>query len=209
LADSLHLIVEGFTEETAVPLLIRRFLHEHYQRFEFTYFSTHNSRGRGEITVQGGLEKTLNRIRLTQNHAGVIVLLDAEKESVACPPVLALNLASRAQALNLPFPVVIICAACEFESWFLYNIANIAPKYLKPDAYYEDDPEQECDAKGWLSRHMREGRIYKGTQLAPGMTKLIDLPHTIQRSRSFRRLDHAVTQLLAAIDSSENSVTPI
>ncbi len=209
MTKALHLIVEGSGEKEAAPLLIRRFLHEHYQLFDYSIGETYNARGRYNILKSGGFENFLNLARGAPNCAGVIVLLDTERENRDCPPSLAYNLAQRAQNLNLHFPVVVVCATCEYESWFLYNLANIAPKYLQPDAHYDDDPEQECDAKGWLTRNMPEGRIYKGTQNAPGMTNLIDLPHTTQHSRSFRRLDHAITELLAAIDTGENSVSPL
>jgi hypothetical protein len=41
------------------------------------------------------------------------------------------------------------------------------------------------------------------------MTAALDIPHTIEHSRSFRRMAHAVEELLIAIDSSRPVVTPM
>ncbi|MDX2139335.1 MAG: hypothetical protein SF123_14720 [Chloroflexota bacterium] len=74
---------------------------------------------------------------------------------------------------------------------------------------YQGNPEQECSAKGWLSRQMPVGRTYKETQDQEKMTALIDLTATTKASRSFRRLCHAVEQLLIAVDKDGKNVTPL
>jgi hypothetical protein len=140
---------------------------------------------------------------------GVVVLLDTEKENLACPLILAKDFVQRARRLGLPFPVTIVCAMCEYESWFLFNLSQIAPMYLKPKSQFSRDPEQECGAKGWLSENMPGEQRYNETIDQPRMTALIDIPHTIQHSRSFRRLNHAVEELLIAIDARKITVTPL
>jgi hypothetical protein len=206
---ALHLIVEGSGEKEAAPLLIRRFLHDHYQLFDCVIGETYNARGRYNLLKQGGLESFLNLARGAPNCAGAIVLLDVEREHRDCPPSLAYSLAQRTKKLNLRFPVVIVCAACEYESWFLLNLHTIAPKFLTPNVKYEGDSERECGSKGWLTRNMPEGSAYNETAHQPRMTALIDIQHTLQQSRSFRRLGHALQQLLAAIDTGENIITPV
>jgi hypothetical protein len=49
---------------------------------------------------------------------------------------------------------------------------------------------------------------YKEVQHQPALTEFIDIEHTRQRSRSFRRLCHAIEELLEAIDSGSTIVTP-
>jgi len=41
------------------------------------------------------------------------------------------------------------------------------------------------------------------------MTQLINFDFVRERSRSFRRLEHALDELLDAIDKNQNNVTPI
>jgi hypothetical protein len=203
----IYLIVEGDGEVDAAPELMRRLLYEQFQRFEFV-LKPINAHGCGNIDTPGGLERFLELTRRAPNCSGVIVLRDAEREHQACPPGLAGALAQRAANLQLPFPVVIVCATCEYESWFISSLHSIKEGYLKENAVYEGDPEQECGAKGWLTRHMPEGRVYKETLDQVRMTTRLDIPHTIAHSRSFRRMAHAVEELIGAIDTQNARVTP-
>jgi hypothetical protein len=97
--------------------------------------------------------------------------------------------------LNLPFPVVVVCATCEYESWFLASLHTIMPGVT-----FEGDPEKECGAKGWLTRQMPAGHAYKETSDQVRMTNDLDIPHVTRHSRSFRRMVEAVGELLEAID---------
>jgi hypothetical protein len=201
------LLVEGDGEVEAGRELIRRVLYEQLSRFNFE-LEVGNAQGNGNITTPGGIEKLLERTRRLPGCKGVIVLLDAEKDHQECPPALARELAKRAEALGLPFSVVVACANCEYESWFLASLDTIRDDYLVPDAKYEGDPEQECSAKGWLSRRMRGQRNYKETLDQVKMTSRIDMARVQQNSRSFRRLVHAVEELIDAIDNGKRIVSP-
>lgn len=209
MADHIDLIVEGNGEVKAAPLLVRRILHEQLQRYDLR-LNVYTARGNGNLTRKGGLEKFLELSRRDSACKAILVLIDAEDDHVQCPVTFARELAQRAQVLRLHKPVAIVCAVCEYESWFLYNLPVIAPKYLqKPNVRYDGNPEQECSAKGWLNRNMPPGRAYKETIDQEKMTALIDLEVTLHASRSFRRLSHAVEQLLHAIDVGKTDVTPL
>lgn len=206
--DTIYLIVEGDGEEEAAPVLARHLLYEYFQRFDFT-FKAYNAHGNSNIISPRRLEKILEVTRRTEGCVGVIVLLDAEREHCDCPPDWAYNLASRAKVLDLQFPVAVVCACCEYESWFLWNLHTPIQNWLRPGISYEGDPEAECGAKGWLSRHMLSGNVYKETRDQAKMTGHLDILHTMERSRSFRRMAHAVEELLNAIDSGKRIVTPL
>lgn len=209
--NKIYLIVEGDGEATAAPLLIRRILHDYIQRSDLitTKNTTLNAKGRDNL-IKHKFDAFLEYTRRNrENCAGVIVLLDAEKENVNRPVELAKKLAKRARKLKLPFPVGVAVAVCEYESWFLINLDVIAPKYF-PDGLheYEGNPEEQCSAKGWLSRQMPKGQIYKETIHQVKMTAEIDINKTANESPSFKRLIEAVEMLALAIDNGDNSVTP-
>lgn len=207
--DTIFSVVEGDGEETAAPELVRRILYEHAQHYEIKVHKSYNAHGRNNIAKPGGLEKFLNLNRSRPDCAAMIVLLDAERDDVDCPPCLAGQLAQRARELKLPFPIAIVCAACEYESWFLYNMDAIAEHYGWTSATYLPDPEMECSAKEWLTRWMPDSRIYKETQDQVRMTSALDIVNTMQQSRSFRRMVHAVELLLESIKNGDNAVTPL
>ncbi len=196
MSNALYLIVEGHGEQEATPVLIRRLLIEQYQRYDFPTIRASKATSNAEIIMPGGVERYLELYRNSPDCKGVVVLLDAEREHRACPPGLAHHLAQRTKALQLKFPVVVVCAACEYESWFLYNLHTKIRDRLNPDVAYEGDPEMECGAKGWLARHMPPGRAYKEIIDQPAMTAHIDIPH-------------AVEELLDAIDSQSSIVSPL
>ena len=116
--------------------------------------------------------------------------------------------------MGVRFPVVIVIAKCEYEAWFLASLETIAGQSfdLRPglpeDSSYPDDVEARVGVKGWITRQLPEGRIYKETLDQVAMTRLIDLEKARQRSRSFRRLCHALEQAVTAIDSGQKLVTP-
>jgi hypothetical protein len=212
--QTIYLIVEGDGEREAAPLLMRRLLGELHKRYEFNKITAYNAHGNGNITVPGGLERFLELTRRQPDCMGVVVLLDAEQEHVKCPPGLACGLSKRARSLGLPFPVVVVCAVCEYESWFLYDVFpdhrhTIAEKWLKPGAVYEGNPEEECSAREWLKRNMESGLTYKETLDQPRMTAHLDIGHVREHSRSFKRLVNAVNELLEEIDRGKTGVTPL
>lgn len=206
MSNKLYVIVEGDGELSAVPLLLRRLLYEKFERYDFSTISPINARGRGNLTRDGGLERLLEYTRRQPDCDGVLVLFDAEKDDVDCPPRIAYVFAERAAALGLPFPVSIVCAVCEYESWFLYS-DTIADEYFT--AVYPDNPDEECSAKGWINRHLRTQATYRETIDQTDMSQLLELDELHDKSRSFRRLVDALTELLMAIDGGMKAVTPI
>ena len=192
----IYLIVEGDGEVQAVPELIRRILYEKFNRYDVVLAKPYNAHGNGNLTVVGGLERFLGLTRRQSDCIGVLALLDAEEEHLKCPPSLILQLARRTRKLRLPFPAVVVCAVCEYESWFLTSLHTIGANFLNPEAVYTGDPEHECGAKGWLSHQMPPGQIYKETQDQVRMTTQLDLAVVESRSGSFRLLIHAIEVLL-------------
>jgi hypothetical protein len=208
--NKIYMIVEGPGELSAVPILLRRILHENFQRYELTLAKPFLAKGKGNLTISGGLERYLENARAEADCGAMLILVDADKEDVACPPRLAKDFAERSRKPGLPFPIAIVVAVCEYESWFLANLETIAPKYFeKPETItYEGNPEAECSAKGWLARQMPNDFPYSPSIHQDKMSQLIDLDKTYVICRSFKRLVDAVEELLQAIDEGKTTVSP-
>lgn len=199
-------MVEGDGDKAAVPILLRRLLFEVYERFDFAIATPINAKNRGAFIAH--FDKFLELARREANCAALIALLDADDD---CPKDVAFKLAARARALQLPFPVAIVCAKCEYEVWFLASLESISGQYtgLKTDLTYEKPFEALRDVKGWFSQQMPPGQAYKETQDQAAMTALIDFNRVRERSRSFQRLEHAMRELLDAADRQlTHMVTP-
>jgi hypothetical protein len=204
-------IVEGDGEVTAVPVLLGRLLGLR-QCYDLIADRPKNAHSVSNLTKPGGLEKFLAYARKEPDCAAVLVLLDADED---CAVGLATSLALRAKMLSLPFPTAIVCAKCEYEVWFLASLSSISGKQingrpgLNEGLTYDQPVENMRDAKGWLSKNMPPGRAYKETQDQEAITRLLDFDLVREKSRSFRRLEHAIDELLVAIDQNTPFVTPL
>ncbi len=204
---TISLVVEGYGEESAFPNLMNRLLHNHFQRYDIFTNVPKNAKGRYQLTQVGGFEKYIHHcIRIDKAH-GILILLDADGD---CPINLAQDFHKRVQQMNIHIPIAFVCAKCEYEAWFLANIDILVQKgYLREGASYPlDKIEEKRGVKEWLSANMPEGRRYRETIDQLKMTQHINIEQTAQLSRSFRRLMHAIQELISAIDSQKIVITP-
>lgn len=204
-------VVEGDGEVEAAPILLRKLLDER-QRWDVQIARPKNTNGRGNLTKPGGLERFVQVAWLEPDCGTVLVLIDADKD---CARELAEGFARRIQAIGVRRSVVVVVAACEYEAWFLASLETIAGRDLQgrpglpAGLQYPQDVEAIVGVKGWLSRQFPGGRIYKESLDQAPMTRLLDTTRVRERSRSFRRLCHAIEQALEAIDSGQVIVTPL
>jgi len=186
-------IVEGHGEKEAVPLLLRRIL-----TFQEVWHWT------VARPIQVG---NLNKLKMKlpsfikyalkyKDCAGILILLDLDDE---CPAVENKNLSKQINNLYLNCPAPVVFAHREYEAWFLASIEaiardknNIFPQTL----VYEKDVESKRGVKEWLSSQLPPGFSYKPTIDQARFTNLIDIHVAQQKSRSFRRLCHAVEQIV-------------
>ena len=204
-------IVEGDGEEEAFPPLLRRLLYEQ-DHYDITVTSPYNAQGRTKLTRPGGIEAYLSYAASEPDAAGIIVLLDLEDDN--CAADLARELAARARNVYLNLPVAIVVVVRAYEAWFLASIETIRGKRVKRLAFLPDDtepppePETVRSPKSWLKERLVAGRFYKETLDMAPLTALLDCALVRRRSRSFRRLDHAIEQLIAAVDRQDVAITP-
>lgn len=201
----LSLIVEGDGELTALPNLINRLLQKGFQRYDIVPDYPKNAHTKNNLIKNGGIEDFIGYCVKDKANA-ILILLDSDKE---CPIDIASHLHDRIFKLNLHIPVAIVCAKCEYEAWFLANLdALIQNGLLKSDASYDTTKiEEKRDVKGWLSANMPSGK-YKEVTDQLKMTRYIEFERTHELSRSFRRLMHAIEELVKAIDNHQIIITP-
>jgi len=203
---TISLVVEGYGEENAFPNLMNRLLHNHFQRYDLFTNTPKNAKGRHQLTQIGGFEKYIYHCIRIDKADGILILLDADDD---CPIDLAQDFYMRVQQMNIHVPIALVCAKCEYEAWFLANIdALIQNGLLKSDVtYHTSKIEEKRDVKGWLSSNMPSGK-YKEVTDQLKMTRYIEFERTSDLSRSFRRLTHAVHELIDAIDQQKIVISP-
>jgi hypothetical protein len=200
-------IVEGDGEVDALPKLLSRLLVD-LNSWDLLSARPRNAHGRTNLTKPGGIESFLRLAEREPDCAGTLVLVDADED---CAYQLGRTLAARCLQAGPKFPSVVVCAKCEYEAWFLASIQSIASARqhdMPEDLIFEGDSEAVRNAKAWLSKQMSSGRMYKETSDQASMSTLLDFAIARNRSRSFRRLCHAVEELVEAIRSNQIIVTP-
>lgn len=200
----LYAVVEGEGDKKALPVLLHRLL----QAREHGSLGVAEPKKAGsQETLRSDFERFLNYVRRERDCAGLFILVDTDRD--ACPFTLAQNLSQRARQAGLPFPTAIVCPHSEYETWFLASLDTVRGHCNLPAALtYEQPVENKRGVKEWLSGQMPQGRRYRETEHQPELTRHIDPTLARRHSRSFRRLESALDQLLAAIKRGETTVTP-
>jgi hypothetical protein len=161
------------------------------------------------------LEKFVEHAFRTPDSGGVLIVIDTDK-GLKCPKSLAPELAARIRAYGARKPVAVVLAKNEYETWLIASIESIAGKPIKGSfgiAAGTVAPLQCEDIKNpkaWLEQRFSKAQTYKETMHQPAMSAFVDLTLAEPRSRSFRRLVHAIDELACAIKSGpqSQSVTP-
>jgi hypothetical protein len=211
-------IVEGDGEVEALPLLLRRLFYEIYQVYDFEVAKPKNAHGCGSLTKSDGVERFVSYALLEPDCEAVLVLIDNDavvgleqgELEEDCAPAFAQYLARRIQALHPGKPVVVVVARWEYEAWFLASLETVGQRIgLPAGTVYEGDVEAERSAKGWIDNRLSPEQKYSETRDQVAMTAGLDLERVDRRSRSFRRLKHALEQLIDAYLRGEVIITPL
>lgn len=132
-----------------------------------------------------------------------------------CPKEMANSLSERARSVDLDVPVSIVFPHSEYETWFISTLSESTGDDLRArlglheSVMAPNNVEEIRAAKEWLSARMPRDRGYKPTDDQLDLTFYIDLELVRHRSRSFRRLCHAVEELIDAMDKGLATVTPM
>lgn len=197
-------VVEGPGDVAAVPILLRRVLQERFQRPDIQVSLPKKASGKHKLLRD--LERYLSYAALTPDSKAALVLLDADEE---CSKDLAVTLAGRSRDIHLNIPIAVVCAKSEYETWFLASLETVKSKLGLPESVaFRGSMENRRGVKEWLTQRMPAGRAYKETTDQASLSAAIDLDLAYRRSRSFRRLCHAVEQLVDAMDKGRAIITP-
>jgi len=186
-------IVEGHGEKDAVPLLLRRIL-ALYEKWNWSV--ARPIQVGNLIKLKMKLSSFIKYALKYKDCAGILILLDLDD---GCPAIENKNLTELINRLYLHCPVTIVFAHREYEAWFLASIEAIARDQnnkFPHNLVFTKDVESKRGVKEWLSSQLPSGYSYKPTVDQARLTNLIDINVAQQRSRSFRRLCHAVEQIV-------------
>lgn len=185
-------VVEGHGEVDSARILLRRCALQWNPAIGFD--APRSVRiPRGTLLKDGELERGVQLASYNAEGGGVIVLIDADDD---CPATLGPRLLARARRVNQHSSVVL--AKSEFEAWFLAAAGSLAgQRGLRPDLIPPPAPEDIRDAKGWLTRSMRNphGR-YSETLDQPALTALFDLQAASDHCSSFNKFSRDINGLL-------------
>ncbi|MCY9784206.1 DUF4276 family protein [Nocardiopsis sp. EMB25] len=185
-------IVEGHGEMPAVRVLVSRVAAEYAGtavRVEQP-FRLDSAKMRKPEELAKAIRVQSARVR---GHGGVLVLRDGDDKDKECPVELAKEMVPAPGLVNVPVEIVI--ARHEYEAWFLAAAESLRTHAaVRDDAEAPEDPEARRDAKGALRAIMNEP--YRETLHQAKFSAVMDLRLAERRSRSFRRMIHAV-ELLA------------
>ena len=194
-------VVEGDGDVAALPGLLARILLENNNRPDVLV-----AQGKSGVVKANGRPNLANKLDKFLQHAqnkpdcdAILVLLDADND---CPVDLGQRLSQRSEQIGTKCPVRIVCARRSYESWFLASLDTVKGKSVIPDtAALSGDAETVPNPKQWITALLPQGQAYKETTHQAAISSFIDLDLAHKNSRSFRRLCHALEQLLDAIDS--------
>lgn len=185
------LIVEGYGEVSAVPVLLRRIAESHGAYIEVTRPIRLD---RSKISKEAELVRavTLASVRAGQR-GSVLILLDGDDD---CPVQLADRIRALAAKANPSCPVHVVVAVREYESLFLCTLKSLAAKNLTHQEYdLTRAPESIRGAKEEMRKALRSG-VYKETQDQTRLTAQLDIEEALKACRWFRKLHKCVSESL-------------
>jgi hypothetical protein len=186
-------IVEGHGDLEAVPLLVRRVLHELHGRFDVEVLSAQR---RGEWPrVKQDFERFFRSARL--ENAPILWVLDFDcADCIDHEKERGWGLAEAAR-LDPTGLVEIVFLVKEFESLFLWEARPLRDGFGEQigDDALPAAPEEVRDAKGFVSNLLPKGRAYKPTTDQARIAQRLDLQVLQRRSPSFQRFESAIRAL--------------
>jgi len=190
---SLVPIVEGYGEVEAVPVLLRRILHE--MEVHDIDISRPFRVKRSRIVREGEIERAVQQaVRDRADVGGVLVILDSDDD---CPAKLGPQLQERCQSACPSVPAAVVLAHREFESWFLGAKESLrGHRGIRSDAIAPVNPEAIRDAKGHLTKNMESMTRYLEVDDQPAFAGEMDLSLARNRCPSFDKLVRAVHSLV-------------
>lgn len=183
----IKLIVEGYGEVAALPVLLRRVAGECFGIWNVPMLRPGRYPGSRLLRKEAGTWVPGPDFAKAGQHARnegatcILTVLDLDDD---CPGEVHSALISQlAEATGLN-PSCLVFAKREYEAWLLASAETLEADILP----YPGDPEAVRDAKGKLENHLQLVYPYDERTDQPRYTSIINLAATYRRSRSFRKL---------------------
>lgn len=194
---NLGLIVEGQGDALALPVLVRRILHESLQRFDCVLVAPAFRVKRGRFHERfDDFESALTF--LAAKCDAILVVLDSDDDD---PEVLANGLQLRAETAVGHVPVAVRPAVREFEAWFLASVPALRGRRGVPtDAPEVPHSSEPRSAKSVFESLLLSG-VYSETVDQPSFAAIVDLELCKRESASFNALAEAIATLTNEPDS--------
>ena len=195
-------VVEGPGDTVALPQLLGRILSQINNRPDVMVAQGKTSvvTAHNRSNLEKYLEKFLGHALNKPDCAAILILVDADDD---CPVTVSQQLTQRCEQIGTTIPIQVVYAHREYESWFLASLDSIRGRHGIPEtASLTGEFEVVANPKKWLSDRMPTGQAYKETTHQASFSSAIDLDLARQNSRSFRRLCHALEQLVEGISQT-------
>jgi hypothetical protein len=206
-------IVEGHGEQTAVPLLLRRwFKHRRYLNFDTNDLAI-RAPGSGALKCPHDAEQDLGieyyvTLAAADQPDGILVVLDADddciKRSAQGRKSLGPELRDRALAVVKHIPIEVVIANREFETWILAAADALEREGAIPSGFRNRAPCNGYESIAGCKSRMRDLLQRKYSESVDQTALTHFLPFSKQmavRSRSFRKLMKALETLTRAARS--------
>jgi len=183
---SIASIVEGDSEVSSLPILLRRLAAELAPailvsplqpiRIKRDRFLNREDEFRRQLLLAGAK---------CGKDGWILIVLDADDD---CPAQLGAKVYQRAQQYIPHRSLSVVVANREFEAWFLaaaQSLHGYRGFFLNPGEVIE--AEIPRNAKGWMGQHMYSG-TYRELLDQPAFANRMDIQQALDNSRSFRKL---------------------
>lgn len=200
------LVVEGQGDSLALPVLTRRLLHE---RFEIFDYAIDHQRRRDISHLKANNWAHFRRyLEAAYNEeCRILWTLDADDD---CAWEVAAEITRIVDAGPPRQPFAVALWVREFETLFLHDIGNTRETLELPDETDSPaDPEGIRGAKGWISKQLPHGQIYKEMVDQPRLAASLDLALLENESRSFRHFANTLQWLIRQECPAAYPITPV
>lgn len=212
-------IVEGPGDVAALPVILKKIIAGQPQYRQWQILKPIMTQGCGNMLQRNGIERFILLAQKEPGCGAILVVIDGDainkiSSEEDCSPALAYWLARRIRSISPAVPVAVVVARWEFEAWFLASLETIAGSKkgglsgLPATARYSGAVEECRSPKDWLNQRLPHQHRYLETRDQARLANLLDPELAQQRSRSFRRLGHALEEILVSPRQPLVLVTP-
>lgn len=186
------LVLEGYGDVQAAPVLVRRVLGELHGIFPST-IETHRRGGLAHLRANDWAH--FRRFLLTAFTEHMPVLWMVDNDNGICARTLLQEMYRHAQSVGIQQRLAFCFWYREYETMFLYDPEGVSRKLSIQNFSVPEEPDNLRASKEFISRAMPSGYAYKETINQSQLSAVIDLALVRSRYKSFQHLERALRWL--------------